>query len=297
LQALRETAAAGSFSRAAGALGYTQSAISQQIAALERETGLHLLHRGTRPVTLTDAGQALLSAAEPIFGHMAQAEGIVAELAGMRAGQVRLAAFPSACSTILPQAIAVVRRRLPDTELSLVEAEPGDAARLLKAGDVDLAVAYTYPSLDERYDAVLERTMLFDEPLLLVLPKGHRLLAAGAVSLSDLASEPWIVPPSDGPSSTYRLMLMAACREAGFEPQVAFEIEDTRAGQALVAEGLGIALIPALALRPSTDSVLTHKLEEGPLLRRICAWTLAGPSPPAVASMKHALEAAARQFL
>jgi DNA-binding transcriptional LysR family regulator len=296
LQALREIAAAGSFSRAAGALGYTQSAISQQIAALERETGLNLLRRETRPVTLTDAGRALLNAAEPIFGHMAQTEGTVAALAGMQARRLRLAAVPSACSTILPDAIAAVRLRYPDTELSLVEAEPGDAARLVKAGDVDLAIAYTYPALDEGEETGLETATLFDEPLLLVLPKGHRLLTARTMTLSDLAAEPWIVPPSDGPSSTYRLMFVGACLEAGFDPQVAFEIEDTRAAQALVAEGLGVALIPALALRPITHSVQTRQLENASLMRRICTWRLPGPPPPAVASVQHALDAGAQQF-
>jgi DNA-binding transcriptional LysR family regulator len=290
LRALRELAAAGSFSRAAKALGYTQSAISQQIATLERETGLQLVQRGTRPVALTEAGQTLLDSAAPIFGHITRAEAIVGELAGLRARQLRLAAFPSACSTILPPAIAAVRGRHPDTNVTLVEAEPDDAARLLKAGEVDLAVAYTYPALDDPDDAALEQTTLFDEPLLLVLPKGHRLLSRRSLSLCHLATEPWIVPPALGPSNTYRLMLMAACRDAGFEPHIAFEIEDTRAGQALVAEGLGVALIPALALEPVTHSVLTRKLTRGRLLRRIVSRRLGGPSPPAAASMQHALE-------
>lgn len=298
LQALREIAAVGSFSRAAGALGYTQSAVSQQIAVLERETGLHLLNRGTRPVTLTEAGGALLRAAEPIFGHLVQAERLVEELAGTRARRLRLAAFPSACSTILPEAIATERARNPDTELDLVEAEPGDAARLLKAGEVDLAVAYTYPALVERPDPALEASALFDEPLLLVLPCGHALLAHGSLSLTDLASEPWIVPPSDGPSASYRLLLMAACRDAAFEPRIAFEIEDTRAAEALVAEGQGAALMPALALEPITHAVVVRNLDHPTLVRRISTWRLAGPSPhpPAVTSMQDALEAAARRF-
>ena len=297
VQALREIAAVGSFSRAARTLGYTQSAVSQQIAALERETGLHLLNRGTRPVTLTDAGGALLRAAGPIFGHMAQAERLVEELAGARARRLRLAAFPSACSTILPEAIATERGRNPDTEMGLVEAEPSDAGRLLKAGEVDLAVAYTYPALDERPDPALEASALFDEPLLLVLPSGHPLLAHGSLSLPDLANEPWIVPLSDGPSASYRLLFLAACRDAAFEPRIAFEIEDTRAAEALVAEGQGAALIPALALEPVTHAVVVRNLDHPALLRRISTWRLAGPSPhPAVTSMQDALEAAAQRF-
>jgi DNA-binding transcriptional LysR family regulator len=296
LQALHEIAAAGSFSGAAAALGYTQSAVSQQIAALERETGLHLLDRGTRPVSLTEAGRALLSAAEPIFGHMSQAEQIVAELAEVRAGQLRLAAFPSACSTIVPEAIALVRSEHPDTDVRLVEGEPDDAARLLKAGEVDLAVAYTYPALDEVHEPGLEETPLFDEALQLVLPKGHRLLRHDTVRLRDLATERWIVPPADGPSGGYRLMLVAACHGAGFEPRIAFEIEDTRAGEALVAESLGVALLPELALKPITHSVVACRLDEPSLMRRVWAWTLPGRSPAAVAWMQRALDAAAARF-
>jgi DNA-binding transcriptional LysR family regulator len=280
LRALRELVSAGSFSGAAQALGYTQSAISQQIAALERETGLHLVERGTRPTALTDAGRLLLDTAEPIFGHLAKADAAVKELAGRRAQQLRLAGFPTACATILPPAIARVLARHADLEISLVEAEPGDAARALKAGRIDLAVAYTYPALREHDDPALEHTILFDDQFRLVLPRRHRLAGKRRLKLRDLASEAWIVPPAGGPSSSYRRMLLAACRDVGFEPRIAFEIEDTGAGAALVAAGLGLALLASLALDNRAKGTATRDLDDAPT-RRIVATRLPGPKPTA----------------
>lgn len=295
LRILRELAMVGSFSDAARGLGYTQSAVSQQITALERETGLQLVERGRRPVALTEAGSMLLTTAEPIFGHLARAEAAVTELAGVHVRRIRLAAFATACSTILPPAIAAVRDAQPETEISLVEAEPDDAARALKAGKIDLAVGYAFPGLGEPSDRALEHTALFDDRFRLVLPRRHRLLDKHRLKLADLAAEAWIVPPATGPSADYRRMLDASCAAAGFEPRVAFEIEDIRAGQALVAAGLGVALIPDLALTPTPQGVETRDLTAAPV-RRIVATRLDGPQPiAAVAAMQRAVEEAARR--
>ena len=294
LRVLHKLAEVGSFSGTAKALGYTQSAISQQIAALERETELQLVERGRRPTALTDAGQTLLVTAEPIFGHLARAEAAVEELAGARVRHARVAAFPTACATFLPAAIAAVREAQRQTEISLVEAEPRDAARALKAGKIDLAVGYTYPGLDGQIDRALEYTALFDDDFRLVLPHGHRLLRRRTVSLSALSTEPWVVPPADGPSRDYRTMLATACRAAGFEPRITLEIEDVRAGQALVAAGLGVGLMPRLAIEPMQAGVDTRDLTPAPPPRRIVATRLAGLEPiAATRAMLRAIEAAA----
>ena len=296
LRVLRELATVRSFSEAARGLGYTQSAISQHIRALERETGLQLVERGTRPITLTEAARLLLVTAEPIFGHLARTEAAVAELAGIHTPRIRLAAFASACSTILAPALAAMRNAQPDVEISLVEAEPQDAARALKAGSVDLAVGYAYPGLSEREDRALEHRGLFDDPLRLVLPRDHALLDRRRLTLADLAGEAWIVPPGTGPSFEYRRMLAATCRAAGFEPRIAFEMEDIRAGQALVAAGLGVALIPELALEPTSRRVEIRVLTAAPV-RRILATRLRGPEPVGTAdAMLQAVEAAARSY-
>ena len=281
LRTLRELASVGSFSGAAHALGYTQSAISQQIAALERQTGLQLVERGTRPIALTEAGRTLLETAAPIFGHLAQADATVKELAGLRAQEIRLAGFPTACSTILPPAIAAAREQHPTVELSLVEAEPHDAAHALKAGKIDLAIGYAYPALAEPDDRALEHRVLFEDRFDLLLPRRHALLAKRRLVLHDLASEAWIVPPALGPSSSYRQMLVAACRDVGFEPRIAFEIEDTHAGAALVAAGLGVALLPRLAMDTPPDGTAARDLGEEAPIRRIVATRLPGLEPTA----------------
>ena len=279
LRTLRELASVGSFSGAAHALGYTQSAISQQIATLERQTGLQLVERGTRPIALTEAGRTLLETAEPIFGHLAQANATMEELAGLRAQEIRLAGFPTACSTILPPAIATAREQHPTVDLSLVEAEPRAAAQALKAGKIDLAIGYAYPALPVPDDRALEHRALFDDRFDLLLPRRHSLLAKRRLRLRDLAAEAWIVPPGLGPSSSYRQMLVAACREAGFEPRVAFEIEDTHAGAALVAAGLGVALLPRLAMDTPPDGAVARDLGEEAPIRRIVATRLPGREP------------------
>src|SRR6478752_8512662 len=141
MRVLREVAQRGSFSAAADALSYTQSAVSQQIAALEREAGSRLVERSARGVRLTDAGRALVSHADVILARLADAEDELQAIAGLRGGRLRVAAFPSACSTLMPLAVARFRERHPGVELSLHPAEPDDALRLLRAGDCDVALA------------------------------------------------------------------------------------------------------------------------------------------------------------
>src|SRR4051794_37300908 len=132
LRVLREVAAHGSFSAAADALSYTQSAVSQQIAALEREAGTRLVERSARGVKLTDAGRALVGHADAILARLADAEQELEAISGVRGGRLRLAAFPSACATLMPLAVARFRERHPGVELSLHPADPPDADRLLR---------------------------------------------------------------------------------------------------------------------------------------------------------------------
>src|SRR3954468_20054551 len=141
LRVLREVATHGSFSSAADALSYTQSAVSQQIAALEREAGTRLVERSARGVRLTDAGRALVAHADAILARLADAEEELQAMAGLRGGRLRIAAFPSACATLMPLAVARYRERHPGIDLALVPADPPDAQRLLPAGGGDLALS------------------------------------------------------------------------------------------------------------------------------------------------------------
>src|SRR3954454_7461441 len=174
LRVLREVAAQGSFSSAAEALSYTQSAVSQQIAALEREAGSQLVERSARGVTLTDAGRALVSHADVILARLADAEEELHAIAGLRGGRLRVAAFPSACATLMPLAVARYRERHPGVDLSLAPADPPDGERLLRAGDVDLALSIetTFATPDARE---IDRVLLLAAPMYVMLPREHRL--------------------------------------------------------------------------------------------------------------------------
>src|SRR3954464_16069680 len=145
LRVLREVAARGSFSAAADALHFTQSAVSQQIAALEREAGTQLVERNARGVRLTQAGEALVRHTDVILARLADAEAELEAIASLRGGRVRLAAFPTAAATIAPAAIGRFRERHPSVELSLVPAEPDEALEKLRAGEVDIGLLITTP--------------------------------------------------------------------------------------------------------------------------------------------------------
>src|SRR3954447_23571919 len=174
LRVLREVAAQGSFSAAADALSYTQSAVSQQIAALEREAGVRLRQRSARGGRLTDAGRALVGHADAIIARLADAEQELEAIAGLRGGRLRVAAFPSACATLMPLAVARYRERHPGVDLSLHPADPPDGERLLRAGECDLALTIetTFATPDTRD---FERVELLDDPMYVMLPREHRL--------------------------------------------------------------------------------------------------------------------------
>lgn len=238
----------GSFTAAAVALGYTQPAISQMVRRLEQRTGTVLVERLRRTVRLTEAGRVLASHAGPVLKALDAAEEEVAAIAGLRAGRVRLMAFPSSSATVVPHALALVKRRFPDVSVTFLEAEPPESLAALKAGECDLAVAFSYEGLDlneiqEDLES-LSVTKLLDDEVRLAIPKDHPLSGSATLDLKDLEHEPWI---AGCPKCRGHLLHLA--HEAGFAPDVAFETEDYVAVQGLVAEGLGVALIPDLILR------------------------------------------------
>ncbi len=281
LRTLRKIAEHGSFSRAASELGYTQSAVSQQIAALEDEVGLSLLNRATRPVALTDAGRTLADHAERALEHLAAAEAELDAVRGLRAGRVRIAAFPSAFSTFLPTAIAEFHRRHPDVRVELTEAEPDAALPLLRTGDADLAIVYRLGA-DERFDVVA----LLDDEHRAVLPSRHPLARRDAVTVADLGGEAWIVPRADGPAHGYREQFERLCADAGFAPRIVLETDDLQAVQAFVAAGLGVALAHDLTMPVRRQNIAVRPITGPRLTRKVAAVTLPGRrTPPAVAML------------
>ena len=274
LRVLREVAARGSFSAAADALHFTQSAVSQQIAALEREAGTTLVERSARGVRLTDAGEILVRHTDVILARLADAEAELEALSGLRGGRVRLAAFPSAGASIAPTAIARFRSRHPDVELTMVPAEPPEAQELLRAGEVDIGLLIEVPWGECSVDRTFETTDLLDDPMYVCLPDGHPHAAKARLKLEDLREESWLV--GLGGSCPDTSIFLRACERAGFEPRIAFRSDDYPAIQGFVATGMGVALIPELALQSVREDVVVRAITPRAPARRIVAATLAG---------------------
>ena len=272
MRVLREVAARGSFSAAADALSYTQSAVSQQIAALEREAGTKLVERSARGVRLTDAGRVLVDHADVILARLADAEAELEAIAGLRGGRLRATSFPSAGSTIMPIAIARFRERHPRVELSLHLAEPPDAIDQLRAGECDVALTVE-ASFDSPCDDGIERIHLLDDPMYVALPAGHPLARKRNLKLAELVGEDWMLGSTGTCPDTS--IFLRACQTAGFEPRIAFHSDDYYAIQGFVAAGMGISFIPDLALVTVRDDVVIRSLGPRAPVRRIMAATAA----------------------
>jgi molybdate transport repressor ModE-like protein len=296
LRVLREVAEHGSFSAAADSLSFTQSAVSQQIAALEREAGTKLLQRGPGGIRLTDAGRALVGHADVILARLADAERELAAIAGLEGGRVRLASFPSAGATLVTQAVSIFKRRHPAVELSLAEGEPDESIPLLKRGEFDLAVVFDYRFGLGRVDLRdgLDRIHLLDDPMKVVVPGSHRLADRERIPLEELAHEPWVGGCGGG---LCHEMLAQACNAAGFEPNVAFESDDHNVLLGLVAAGVGVSLLPDLALKVPHPGVNVRTVAGSDLIREIFAAVPAeGYRSPATNAMIEILEEIAASF-
>jgi molybdate transport repressor ModE-like protein len=270
LRVLREVAEQGSFSAAADALNFTQSAVSQQIAALEREAGTTLLTRGTGGVRLTDAGQALVRHTEVILNQLEDAERELAAIAGLCGGRVRMASFPSAGATLVPEAVSLYRERHPEVELSLAEGEPDVSLPALRRGDYDLAVAFDYLHSGgaDSLRAGLDIIPLLDDPVRVVLPADHPLAARKAIELEQLAQESWTGGCIDG---VCHQMVVDWCAAAGFEPNIVFETDDHNVQMGLVAAGVGVTLLPELALKAVPPGVEVRPVAHDAPWRKIWA--------------------------
>jgi DNA-binding transcriptional LysR family regulator len=300
LRVLRAVAEHGSFSAAAEALSYTQPAVSQQIAALERRAGTTLVDRGSRGVRLTDAGRALVDHAEVVLARLAAAEAELEAIAGVRGGRVRVSAFPTAAASILPSAVALFSDRHPDVELSFIQAEPQAAAAMLRAAELEVAVVFEYrnlvqPEFDSLYEGV-ELHDLLDDPMYLALPRDHPLARRRRLRFEDLAQETWIQDDTGGECGRLH---QAACRSAGFEPHsLGFQSDDYNVVQGLIAAGVGVALLPALALTNVRDDIVIRSLGRRAPSRRVAAATLAGRfRSPATEAMLGILEEVAGRFV
>ena len=272
LRVLKEVADRGSFSAAAESLSYTQSAVSQQIAALEKEAGTQLVQRNPRGIKLTDAGEALVRHADAILTRLADAEAELQAIQGLRGGRLRIAAFPTVGSTLIPLAIANFRKRHPGVELTVRQLEPVDSIPLLKAGELDIALGIDPDESVEDSESI-ERLHLLDDPMHAALPVGHKLASKPRLRLKDLAEESWI---NTTDSCSCANLVVDACFRAGFDPKTTFESDDYMAIQGLIAAGVGVALIPTLGLTTVRDDVVIRDLGSEAPVRKIYAASLKG---------------------
>ena len=280
LRVLAAVARCGSVTAAAQELSYSQPAVSHHLSRLESETGARLVQRVGRGIRLTEAGRLLAERAEEVLGRLDAAEAELAAHSGLRAGRVRLAAFPSALATVVPAAAAALTASHPDVELGFVEAEPPEALRMLRSGEVDVAVAFDYPDDPGTADPALRRIPLLVEPLSLVTPAG------GRTRLAEHADDDWI-----GGCERCRSHLLRRCAAEGFTPRIAFTTDDYVAVQALVAAGLGVTILPELALSAHRAPGIQTTLLSGAGRSVWSAVYGHPPDPPATAALLHHLTA------
>jgi DNA-binding transcriptional LysR family regulator len=293
MRVLREVAQRGSFSAAAEALSFTQSAVSQQIAALEREAGTVLVQRSARGIKLTEAGEAVVRHAEAILARLAEAESELEAIAGLRGGRLRMASFESAGATLMPLAIAAFRQRHPAVELSMSIREPEDSIPELRAGELDLAI--TFEAIGGlRLEQGLDHLHLIEDPMFLVLPSDHPLADKRNLKLADLAGDAWIGGP---PNCECNQLISRACAGAGYDPRIAFETDDYQAVQGFVAAGVGVSLIAELGLQTVREDIVVRDLGRETPVRSIHATTLAeGYRSPATTAMLGILSEVAARY-
>ncbi len=283
LRVLSEVVSRGSFSAAAESLTYTQSAVSQAVARLETETGTALVVRDRAGVRPTAAGAMLIEHAEAILAQIEAAEADLEALLGLRGGRLRMASFPSAGATLMPLAIATFRARYPDIELSLAEGEPEDIAPRLRLGEIDLALLFHFGDEEDRLLDGLHTVPLLEDPLHVAVPETHPLARQHELTLADLREQDWVQTSATSPCARH---VVRSCVAAGFEPHVTFESDDYETVQGLVAAGVGVALVPRLALARVRPGIVVRELAPSSPSRTVLAATLSGAAaPPAAKTM------------
>ena len=247
LRVLHAVSAHGSVTAAAAALGYSAPAVSQQLAALEREVGMQLTERAGRGIELTTAAGLLVAHTDALLAQLDAAEADLAALRDQVAGRVTLAAFPSAAAAIVPAAWATLAGSAPHVQLDLVEMEPEEALPAAARGEVDLAIAHEYDLLPRPLDPLFERRELLCDPVCVAVPAASTAVPVnGPLQLRSLASQPFLAPRS---KTSCAEMIQRACARAGFVPRVVARASDFQVLLSLVAAGAGVTLVPRLAAR------------------------------------------------
>ncbi|SFK18925.1 MULTISPECIES: LysR family transcriptional regulator [Streptomyces] len=269
IRTFHEVVRTGSYSAAARSLGYTQPAITQQMKALERTVGTPLFLRAGRRMRLTEAGEALSRHAGVILGSMETAQRQMTALTRLRAGRVRVCAFPSAGATLVPEALARLAADHPGVRVELQESEPPESLDRVVRGECDITLAFTYPGLREQVPGELVEIPLLEDQLTVLLPAGHPMARRRAVRLAELADERWIAG-----CLRCRTNFLHECAELGFAPDIVFTTDDNLVVQSLVAEGLGIAMMPGLVLSFLVHRKVTGRALDPAARRQVSAYVL-----------------------
>ncbi|MDG9705507.1 LysR family transcriptional regulator [Streptomyces sp. DH37] len=269
IRTFHEVVRAGSYSAAARSLGYTQPAITQQMKALERAVGTPLFLRVGRRMRLTEAGEALSRHAGVILDSMDAAQRQMTALTRLRAGRVRVCAFPSAGATLVPEALARLAADHPGVRVELQESEPPESLDRVVRGECDITLAFTYPGLREQVPEELVEIPLLEDQLTVLLPAGHPMARRRAVRLAELAEERWIAG-----CLRCRTNFLHECAELGFAPDIVFTTDDNLVVQSLVAEGLGIAMMPGLVLSFLVHRKVTGRALDPAARRQVSAYVL-----------------------
>lgn len=287
LHVLRMVRQHGTITAAAHALHLTPSAVSQQVRALARDLDVELLQPRGRGVRLTSAADLLLEHADRLAADWERAR---ADLEAHRRGErarLRLCGFPSALAALLPATATLLRDTEPALRLDVVQADPDESLDLLVAGDADLAILVASPTAPATTDERVEQDLLLEDPLQLVVPVDHPLAGRGEVALEEAAEADWVGGPVGGHHHQIELL---ACTQAGFTPRIVHRALDWSAYLAVVGAGLGVALLPRLAV-PVTEDVSPLTLADSPMpTRRIVTCVRRGSGDhPAVRRLREAL--------
>jgi DNA-binding transcriptional LysR family regulator len=295
LQVLRLVDRHGTVTAAADVLHLTPSAVSHQLRQLARETGVALLEPDGRRVRLTPAGRALVAHADALHAGWERARAELAAYADGSAASLRMCGFPTAVAALLAPAAARLRAADPGLTVQVAEVETADGLDRLLAGDTDIAVVVLDAATLSLDDAKFGRRAVLAEPFDLITPADHPLAAREEAALGDAAGEPWVLAAAG--SCDLRELVVTACAAAGFTPRIAHHARDHVAVCALVACGLGIALIPRTAAVPARHAVARIPLRDAPARHVLACVRLGSDRRPAIARGLAALEEAGQELI
>jgi DNA-binding transcriptional LysR family regulator len=289
LRALQAVAQYGSVNRAAEVLGYTPSAVSQQLAKLERETRTTLIERQGRGIVLTDAGRQLASTASQILELVEDAELTLEEQRGQAIGTLSIAAFPTAARGLLPHALGRLIDDNPGLDVRLTETDPFEAVAAVNRGEIHVAVVHDWHNAPLSLPEGLSRVKLGSDPADVLVPATHRLAGKEFVRAEDLVGERWICQPA---GSVCYEWLIRTMRRAGVEPNVAYSVAEYQTQLAMLARGIGIGLLPRLGRGTLPDGVVVIPLQPAPSRRLYAVWRTTTSRRPAIAVSLQTLKAA-----